>query len=346
MNEFDNRVRSGILEAKTVRPTILRIETQPSVRSHLPFLHNVAYVPDVVAQKMTSSAMIGKDVHFAVHDTEVRLSILHTKQRVNCSECFFVEFVKTVVVVIKNVFRKTLPRIDVVLVMLCLPKKLNAINHDVSNTRKVVSHDNINTGYSSVRRDSASTVSDDVPYTYVYRTEEMCKVLIHELLHMYGVHSFHAYPRSCDTKIVNRMGLDVKPGNSLNLFESYVEMCSLVINSAMYDDYFGSSCDALAKEVKNSENLVNQMTTYRPYREETNVYAYVFLKYDLLLKRDDVLSQTRGHDFVLNDVATLMPFVQDHTHHKENYNTKLTLNKMDIYACFAKRFKDFLSIHE
>lgn len=333
MNEFENRVRRGVALARTSKPVIKNIQTTVPIEPHIPYVKNVPYVPDVVADK--TSSMKGKCVLFTVNGTtDVCLTLLHSPQRLQCSECFFVEFVKTVITVIGVVFRKVLPRVDVVLILLCLPKKLDG------KVPKVVSHEHINTGYSSVRS------SDDVPYTYVYRTEEMCKVLIHELLHMYGVHSFRSYPRSCDDKIIKEMSLDVKPGISLNLFEAYVEMCSLVINSIMFDDYFGSGNNALEKEVQNSTTLLHQLISYRPYREETNVYAYVFLKYDLLVNRDTVFGYTQNDDFVLNNVKTILGFRQYHTYHNEFYDSKLTLNKMDIYTSFLKRFKDFLSIHE
>ena len=87
----------------------------------------------------------------------------------------------------------------------------------------MLSHSHINSGYT----ERWGIPPDDQRKVVVYRTEELLKVLLHELIHLYDI-DFHNYDPSFDNALMNAFCLGVhKPHkneiNPLALYESFTE---------------------------------------------------------------------------------------------------------------------------
>jgi hypothetical protein len=273
------------------------------------------YFPETILKEIKD--MSCKNIRFEVKSTFIDLYILSNK---SFHITFFVNYIAKCIYIIEKVFNKSLNHINIVLALTHATKTL-------SKTNKVIKSININSGLSYSYQQS--------PYIVIYRKEEICKVIIHELLHVYKIHP-HMYPQSKNAILIKKHHVNLKGTDSLNIYESYVEAFSLYINAILYDNLFDTD-KAFSKEMNHQLYTINQFEQYKPYVETSNVFSYVFLKYSLLVNFEEILSKVKSNDYCIANVNILMRYTNilfEKTNKK--IISKITLNKMDIFKNYLK----------
>lgn len=147
-----------------------------------------------------------------------------------------------------------------------------------------ISVDHINSGYCYI-----NSTENDVNIV-IYRIEEFCKVLIHELLHLYHIIPFDEQY----DKFVNEQYFRENGSNYILTNEALVELNALILNCIILSklkekinlkNLLGSE---LYNSKKNYKTLFNyfriQNESQIPYKwkENTNCFAYYIVKYKLL----------------------------------------------------------------
>jgi hypothetical protein len=142
----------------------------------------------------------------------------------------------------------------------------------------------------------------------IYRREEILKVLIHELLHLHKTHPNTQYESFYDEKI--KKTNNIINYDSLNVYEAYVELCALFLNTIIYTYKHNEKCKIkdviknLEKEKKYSQKIVNDIYTLldnRPLKEKTNVYSYYFIKLSFLQNLDMFFNSIDLYDYTIYD---------------------------------------------
>lgn len=264
----------------------------------------------------TIRKMQKKSVKFTTNDTLCRLTVFSYKKNESYIK-FFVHFIATCINIMEDVFGKNVNDFQIFLALTKYSKQLP--------NNKVITPENMNSGFTYISFDSC-------PMIWVYRKEEICKVIIHEMLHLYQVHPFD-YPLSIDEKIIKKYDIRVKHEDSLNIYEAYVEAIAVYINMIIYEQLFDEK-NVFSKEMTHQLYLINQLHQFRGYLEETNVFAYVFLKYNILKNLDKVLLYTEKNNYCISD----MKIIQKHLYNikfdvlpSKIYSKKIRLHKMDIF---------------
>lgn len=165
----------------------------------------------------------------------------------------------------------------------------------------IITCDNVNSG--------VTIYYHDVPLIVVYRKEELLKVLIHELLHLHEIHPIEQYDTYYDDHCKNTW--KIARSGSLNLYESYVEVFSVVIHSFIYAYCIHKKKTnvihikrVLDKERKYSNHLLNDIISLQEdnyLHEETNVFSYFYVKTALFQNLDLFFSSIDPHNYCIHD---------------------------------------------
>lgn len=166
----------------------------------------------------------------------------------------------------------------------------------ISNNKiKILGSDNINSGVTVFKYDQEQPV-----ITTVYRTEELYKVIIHEL-----VHNFKYDFAFEDININVSDYLNISPKMKLTPNESYTEVVALII-STMTESYLFDNCNNfrlfnffLEYEIqfslfqcakilkfygfKNTDDFFKPYDNLDRFKQHTNVFSYFFIKTALLV---------------------------------------------------------------
>ena len=96
------------------------------------------------------------------------------------------------------------------------------------NRRNQLIKKNINSGYTQ-----HNSIRDNLPQNYIviYRTEEIKKVLIHELIHLYKFHKLYDVKITSDLNINNIIR---STNGNLLIYEAYTETMATIIYSYYY----------------------------------------------------------------------------------------------------------------
>lgn len=322
MDEFKQSVVNSL--SNTITPKYTSKQINVNSLEHYFSELDTTYFPDFVMKRIRT--MKARRVMFFVNETECNLTLAIGKNT-KFNIVFFVKFIRDCVCVIGNVFKKHLPKFDICLI-LCNDSKHLSVS-------KTITSENINSGL--------GYMSNDHPKIVVYRKEEICKVIVHEMLHIYKIHPFH-YPSMIDTTLTRKYNVNhLIENKSLNICESYVEVLSIFINSIMYE-ITNNDTNAFKKEQTHQLYLVNQLNNYKPYNETTNVFAYVLLKYSLLLNLNQLLSDTKSSNYCINDTYPIIKYSDNIPHilpelKSKSFLTKVRLSKMDIFKIYLKIFQ-------
>lgn len=152
--------------------------------------------------------------------------------------------------------------------------------------QNMITSENINNG--------VTFFYSDLPLIVIYRKEELLKVLIHELLHLFQTHPIHSYDTYYDEFCKNNW--KIQRSGSLNLYESYVEVFAVIINSCIYAYKKHKNKlnikhvkNILKKEIKYSKGIFEDLCSLQRNNylyEDTNVFAYYYIKFALLQNLD------------------------------------------------------------
>ena len=142
--------------------------------------------------------------------------------------------------------------------------------------------DNINTGYTQ----SFSDMNED--YIVIYRMEELKKVLIHELIHLYNLHGFMS-PSNIE---INNFIKSTNP--RFSIFEAYTETLAVLIYTYYYSKKNNEDFERLINEQLNFSFLQSAKILYnqkifninnlgkKRINETTNATSYFILKCAIL----------------------------------------------------------------
>ena len=142
--------------------------------------------------------------------------------------------------------------------------------------------DNINTGYTQ----SFSDMNED--FIVIYRMEELKKVLIHELIHLYNLHGFVG---SSNLKISNSIR---STNNRFSIFETYTETLAVLIYTYYYSKKNNNDFEKLLNKqlefsfLQSAKILYNQKIYNindlgkKEIKETTNASSYFILKSAIL----------------------------------------------------------------
>ena len=163
---------------------------------------------------------------------------------------------------------------------------LSNINKNLINEKYILNGDNINSGLCSLT------------YIYIWREEELLKVLIHEMLHYFKLDKYEIGFKDYRNEINIILG-DNKYNLILN--EAYTELLALLINIIIYiklnikeDKKIEIFYEILKKEVINSYNNVIKILDYyninkfeelynnNNFNQRSNIFSYIIIKFLLI----------------------------------------------------------------
>lgn len=168
--------------------------------------------------------------------------------------------------------------------------------------QSTIGPDNVNTGVTSPCRETTRI--------FIYRKEEFMKLVIHEVIHAFGIDM----PYSLYNIYTNRLDKIFGIESTYNLNETYTELWALIINilfmtainnddSMERDKIKGVISEMLQKEIMFSSVQVIKILNFmslslfdlqnrsknKRFREDTHVFAYYIIKYILLYNIKDFI---------------------------------------------------------
>lgn len=188
-----------------------------------------------------------------------------------------------------------------------LGEKRGAVNVTLVNTpvrkqfpsadTEVFSAEHVNSGFTVKGIDHMGTHEPQKDFIYIYRSEEIHKVLLHELIHLYGF-EFTSYNPAYDMLFIRALGVTVRhpaknPSNPLALYEAYVETLAtygIVITKALFQQRcvdVGGRVASLMKDeaafsLKQARRIWCRAARCGGHVEDTHVFSYYIVKSALL----------------------------------------------------------------
>lgn len=172
------------------------------------------------------------------------------------------------------------------------------------------------------------TVNNNI--IYVYRKEELGKVLIHELLHAFDI-TIH---RNLEENVVRDIEHSIATTfNKYDILvnEAHVDAITLYINTFLYASWYNKNFKQLWKyELKHSKSQMRKMLQTDFMINNTNCIAYYILKPFIMDKLYDKLHDKTSHQYGLlnlNKLYDVSCFSELLTILNDNKNDLLTQNK-------------------
>ena len=192
------------------------------------------------------------------------------------------------------------------------PKITLKITIWMSDLKKMLPHtgiltsENVNTGFTIYKKSDISKNEYDVKEIYIFRKEELHKVLIHEMIHAYDLDSYfiHNHHKYSD-RLEDIYNIHSKYG--IKIYESYVETIAILLH-----------CMYLSKKDKNSLNKAILLETkYSLFQtakileyynihsikklknniyEESSIFSYYIIKSVLLFNIKAFLKMCHTHN--------------------------------------------------
>lgn len=305
MNLFQKKVHDALLLAKYTS-----ISNYSSSFRKCQKIPKGEYMPQVILDEMID--MVCMQNVFVVRNTLINLYIQSNKQEYHAA--YLLEFIKTCVVVIEEVFKKKLDTINITIIM---SKKHKHFPKD-----KVFKSENVNSGLSYDNN------------IIVYRVEELCKVIIHEMLHIYSIH-FRDYDPQIDLDLIHNNNINHLTNRSLHIYEAYVEMCAVLLNTIIYER-ITTDKRSMKKESEHQSYLIHQFQTFEPFYQKTNVYAYIYLKYDLWSNMNAILNDLQKDNYCAKSPDLLLKYQNKSSkslkkHARKTNHTNIRFSQLDIF---------------
>ena len=151
------------------------------------------------------------------------------------------------------------------------------------NKKNQLIHENINSAFTTYYKNETD---ENQNYIVIYRTEELNKVLIHELLHLYNLTNFKVKSNIDLIKLFNT-------NNELLISEAYVETFAILLYTFLYSKKNNKDFNKLLNKqilfslFQSSKILLNQNIKKLEYpikiNEKANSISYYFIKSSILL---------------------------------------------------------------
>jgi hypothetical protein len=319
MDEFRERVNQSLSISKEMMDD-RKIVKSPPQEIDYGFLTDGRFFPKNLKPSFENTKF-EESISFEIQNTVVHL-IIRSDTKENHIK-FFMDYICLCIGILADVFKEKINEITIILALLNKPRS------KLPKENKHLSAEHINSGLTL-------TYPQRPPIIFIYRQKEVCKVILHELLHAYHIHPFQ-YPKKFDEKLINKYKINLHEVETLNIFEAYVEFIAILINSFIYEYKFKTT-NALQKEILQQFHTVKQLQMYKPYSESTNIFAYVFLKTYLIMNMNDVLNKTKDDDYCIHDIDTIFPQkrMRFKNTKKQSFTSRITLNVMDIFKTYLK----------
>ena len=322
MDEFRERVNLSLSVSEKMMDT-RKIVKKPSHHQEIDydFLTDGRFFPQNLKSTFENTKFEER-ISFEIRNTIVHL-IIRSGTKENHHITFFIDFISLCIGILYDVFKKQINEFTIILALLNKPRS------KLPKAKKHLSAEHINSGLTV-------TYPQRPPIIFIYRQKEVCKVILHELLHAYHVHPLQ-YRKEYDEQLINKYKINLQESDTINLFESYVEFIAILINSFIYDHTFNTT-NALQKELLQQTYTVKQLRMYKPYSESTNVFSYVFLKAHLIENKDQLLSKVKDDNYNINDIDLIVPKKRMSLKNtkKKSFRSRITLNIMDIFKTYLK----------
>jgi hypothetical protein len=170
---------------------------------------------------------------------------------------------------------------------------------------------------------------------FIFRQEELNKVLVHELVHYLQLDLNEVPFKECSNYF------NISSNNEIRLNEAYTEIMALLINTIIYSDNYSSVKKILNAELKysmyqsakiltlfkfDSSNDFFKSCDCDNFRQNTDIFSYFIVKTAILLNLDNFL------ELYYNNKITRFNF--------KDYILALTLSKK--YISFINKFMKFI----
>jgi hypothetical protein len=199
--------------------------------------------------------------------------------------------------------------------------KINIINlfltkykKEFPNYWKILDENEINSGMSVYRVNIENNKPIDTGIIYIWRNEELKKVLTHEL-----IHSFHI-----DYKIKKIYN------NKISINESFVEFITCFIktinNSKDYKDFRIKYIEELKYQKYKMKDIINYYKKYnKTFDQKTHIYEYYFIK-----------------SYMWNNLDEGLKILEKIINREDNDIDNLDINTEDINKYYNNSFKKYI----
>lgn len=202
----------------------------------------------------------------------------------------------------------------------------------VAGARELLTAFNVNSGFTSRRyQDEEATI-------IVYREEEVCKVLIHEMLHAFDI-DCKATSNDYEENIVKTLARD----NGININESFTDTYACLLNviysSLLLCKFVDKSVEEvfeslLMYEKRHILNIGSKVTAklIRQKKENTHVTSYYTLKSLCWIRLEDFATYLKNHQYTIGSCKDFAEFLSGvlQSLHVNNDN----VNKMLVDSWF------------
>ena len=180
---------------------------------------------------------------------------------------------------------------------------------------KKITEENINTAYTYAKLDGCI----DNNSIFVYRKEEMIKVLIHEMMHAFNIEEVFRIEKEHNSEVNKLFNLELK---NLKLEETVAELYATIINILFsskigyknFDEFKESFLNNYENEINNSKvqcmkilknmnikynDIVNKKHKIINLNTDTNMFSYFFLKLIVMIDLEIFLKLCYGDKKVI-----------------------------------------------
>jgi hypothetical protein len=218
--------------------------------------------------------------------------------------------------------------------------KNNQINILLSNQKKEFTSKNLLTSQNINSGSSIKSINVNV-----WRFEEVYKVLIHELVHFFGLdYNIYTHFDNLENNVNNLFCFDGK--NNIN--ESYTEFIAIIIHTMIISKYTNLEFDKLLEkelsfslfqcakilkyfEFENINELFDNKICSKKINQTTSVISYFIIKTALLVNFNEILQYLDDHNIIIDT---------DHEHKLENIILKSIRNNK-----FIELINQFMTIN-
>jgi hypothetical protein len=273
INELDNIYNNFYLKKKNIKSKIEEHLDLSNGINDLNYLINNFNYPKKIKNKINSLKKIYK-INYNFNNTIVNITIYHNKLNKKLVN-ELIDLINFNIILFDNLDNKK-QNLNIYIFNINLNKKI------LINKKNELINENINSGYTQKYPNS------NRDYIVLYRTEELKKVLIHELIHLY---KFHSLSNLNSLKIYD---LIKNTNNSFSIYEAYTETFATLIytfyflkNSNKYNDLHNDYNELIkdqllfsflqASKVFYNQKILN-INNMKIINENTNAISYYILK--------------------------------------------------------------------
>lgn len=262
------------------------IQDQYKVKQLTRYLKPSNYISNHISRYLVESF---DKVIFSINSlkTKVVVNILRSRKQSSKTIKCWIQHISASLISIHEIFGVKLNCIS----LLILPT--NEEKQFPKHIKSSINAKHVNSGFSYMFTRNSESNCENIDIV-IYRTQELSKVIIHELLHVCKVHPF-TYDNSIDDNLKHTF--NINNGDKLNIFEAYVEFWALWLHTALYSYNTNTTfTDNLKKEKFHSGLKLSYFASkygidkdiqvkwrFREiFKESTNAFSYYVIKFAFL----------------------------------------------------------------